>query len=159
LRRFWSRLAHYHANIFNAAEIGNFLGVSHSAIRNYLDILCGTFMVRQLIPWFANIKKRQVKSPKIYFRDAGILNSLISIDTQAQLFAHPKLDGIWELIKFHNSTAAECYYWRTHTGAELDLLIVTPQRKLGFEIKYTNSPKNIPSMRIAMQDLWLAEMR
>jgi len=164
LRRFWVMLAHYHANIFNATEIGNSLGVSHTAIRHYLDILTGTFMVRNLQPWFANIKKRQVKSPKIYFRDTGILNSLIGVEDQNQLLTHPKLGAVWEgfaleeIIRFHAAVSEDCYYWRTHTGAELDLLIVTSQQRLGFEIKYTDSPTISKSMRIALEDLELSRL-
>jgi len=164
LRRFWMMLVHYHGNIFNASEIGRSLGIANTSIRNYLDILSGTFMMRELHPWIINIKKRQVKSPKIYFRDTGILNALLGIENFEDLRIHPKLGSLWEglaleeIIRFHGASENDCYFWATHSGAELDLLIVQGSKKLGFEFKYTDNPKLTKSMQIAMRDLDLTSL-
>ncbi len=161
MRRFWLMLAHYHGQIFNASEIGRALGVSDQTSRRYLDILVGTFMIRSLSPWFENLGKRQVKSPKIFFRDSGILHVLLGIKSEEDLDRHPKLGAFWEgfaieeLCRQMQVVAEECYFWKTQAGAELDLLIVKNGKRIGFEIKYTDSPKITPSMKIAMQDLQL----
>ena len=161
MRRFWLMLAHYHGQIFNASELGRSLGVSDHTVKRYLDVLVGTFMVRVLSPWFENIGKRQVKSPKIYFRDSGILHALVGIVNQNQLDIYPKLGSFWEgfaleeVINIHHATAEECYFWSTQSGAELDLLIIKNGKRLGFEFKYTDRPKITTSMKIAMQDLGL----
>jgi uncharacterized protein len=161
LRRFWMMLVHYHGNVFNASAIGNSLGISHTAIRNYLDILSGTFMIRQLMPWQENIKKRQVKAPKIYFRDSGIMHSLLNISAFKDLQNFPQLGASWEgfaleeVIRNQNVDAEDCYFWATHSGAELDLLIVKGQKRVGFEFKYSDSPKVTKSMQIAFDDLHL----
>lgn len=164
LRRFWMMLVHYHGSIFNSSQIGRSLGISDTTVRSYLDILSGTFMIRELGPWFANIKKRQVKSPKLYFRDPGILNSLIGLESMEALRAYPKLGALWEglaleeIIRYHNAEQENCYFWATHGGAELDLLIVEGDKKLGFEFKYTDSPKLTKSMQIALEDLSLTNL-
>jgi predicted AAA+ superfamily ATPase len=161
LRRFWMMLAHYHGNIFNASEIGKSLSASTTAIRHYIDILVGTFMIRQLQPWAENIKKRQVKTPKIYFRDSGIFHSLLGIRSQEDLFHHPKLGASWEgfaleeIIRFHEADPEDCFFWAVHNQAELDLLIVKGGKKIGFEIKYTDAPKITKSMHIALETLQL----
>ncbi len=163
LRRFWTMLTHYHGQIFNASELGNSLDLSHNTIRNYLDILTGTFMVRELRPWFENMKKRQVKSPKIYFRDSGIYHALCRIQNFNLLMEHPKLGASWEgfaieeIIRHHGTDIDQhdCYFWRTQAGAELDLLIVQGDQRFGFEIKYTDVPKITKSMRIANKELKL----
>lgn len=161
LRRFWLMLAHYHGQIFNASELGRSLGISDHSARKYLDILVGTFMIRMLTPWFENLNKRQVKSPKIYFRDSGILHALIGILDQTQLDTYPKLGAFWEgfaleeIIQFQGATSEECYFWATQGGAELDLLIIKNGKRIGFEFKYTDSPKISPSMQIAINDLKL----
>jgi uncharacterized protein len=161
MRRFWLMLAHYHGQIFNASEIGRSLGVSDHTVRRYLDILAGTFMVRILSPWFENLGKRQVKSPKIYFRDSGILHTLLGIQTTEELETHPKLGAFWEgfaleeICRTFHTSPEECYFWKTQAGAELDLLILKDGKKLGFEIKYTDRPAISRSMRIALQDLQL----
>ena len=161
LRRFWLMLAHYHGQIFNASELGRSLGISDHSARKYLDILVGTFMVRMLNPWFENLGKRQVKSPKIYFRDSGVLHALIGILDQTQLDIHPKLGAVWEgfaleeIIRLHSATSEECYFWATQSGAELDLLILKNGKKIGFEFKYTDTPKISSSMQIAITDLKL----
>ncbi len=164
MRRFWAMLAHYNGNLFNAAEIGTSLGISHTAIRNYLGILEGTFMIRQLKPWHANIKKRQVKTAKIYFRDTGILNSLLGIDNNNELLNNPKLGSIWEgfaleqIVSCSDVQAEDCYFWRTHAGAELDLLVVKGDKRFGYEMKYADAPRITKSMRNAIDDLQLSEL-
>lgn len=164
LRRFWAMLAHYHGNTLNSSEIGNSLGISHNTVRNYLDILSGTFMIRELLPWFENLKKRQVKAPKIYFRDIGIFTALIGLRNLAEIQNHPRLGALWEgfaleeIIRFHAAKSEDCYFWATHNGAELDLLIVNGEQKLGFEFKYTDRPKITKSMQIAIEELKLSNI-
>lgn len=164
MRRFWIMLAHYHGQMFNASEIGRSLGLSDDTMRRYLDLLVGTFMVRRLSPWHENIGKRQVKAPKIYFRDSGIFHALIGVWTDAELKSHPKLGASWEgwaleeAIRRHGATSDEAYFWATHNQAELDLLIVQDGRRIGYEAKYTDAPRLTPSMRIAMEDLRLDEL-
>jgi predicted AAA+ superfamily ATPase len=161
IRRFWLMLAHYHGQIFNASELARSLAISSHTVRSYLDILVGTFMVRILTPWFENLQKRQVKSPKIYFRDSGILNALMGIKEKNQLQEYPKLGSFWEgfaleeVIRVFDATPDECYFWSTQTDAELDLLIIKDGKRFGFEFKYTQAPKITKSMRIAQEDLKL----
>ncbi|HSC25216.1 MAG TPA: ATP-binding protein [Candidatus Babeliales bacterium] len=161
MRRFWLMLAHYHGQIFNASELGRSLGVSDHTVRKYLDILAGTFMIRELVPWFENLQKRQVKSPKIYFRDSGILNALLELTSNEQLHTHPRLGAFWEgfaleeIIAASSASAEECYFWSTQADAELDLLILKNNKRIGFELKYTDAPKITKSMRIALVDLKL----
>ncbi|MFA5137777.1 MAG: ATP-binding protein [Elusimicrobiota bacterium] len=164
LRRFWSMLAHYHGQIFNASEIGGSLGLSDDTMRRYLDVLTGTFMVRRLSPWFENIRKRQVKSPKVYFRDSGLFHALLGAWSDSELRSHPKLGSSWEgwvleeVIRSRGATPEECFFWATHNKGELDLMLVQDGRRTGYEIKFTDAPKLTPSMRIAMQDLKLDEL-
>lgn len=164
LHRFWMMLAHYHGNIFNASEIGNSLTIAGNTVRRYLDILTGTFMVRELLPWFENISKRQVKSPKIYFRDSGIYHSLLNIYNEEDLLTSPKLGASWEgvaleeIIRYHNADSQECYFWGVHNQGELDLLIVKDGKRLGFEFKYTDKPKFPKSQRMAYETLHLDEL-
>lgn len=159
LHRFWMLLAHYHGQLLNTNELGRSLGLSNHTVKKYLDILEGTLMVRTLQPWFENIKKRQVKSVKIYLRDSGILHSLLGLSNRAAVEGHPKLGASWEgfaleeLIKRYEVTDA--YFWRTQAGAELDLLIHDQGKRLGFEFKYTDRPQMTPSMRMALADLKL----
>jgi len=159
IRRFWMMIAHYHGQVFSASEVGKSLGISDHTVRRYLDILIGTFMLRLLFPWFENLGKRQVKSPKVYFRDSGILHALIGIQSEEQLNVYPKIGSFWEgfaleeIIRRFHAQVEECYFWGTHGGAELDLLIVQGGKKIGFEIKYTDSPKVTASMNIAVRDL------
>jgi len=161
LRRFWMMLAHYHGNIFNASEIGQSLGVAHTTARHYLDILTGTFMIRELSPWLENIHKRQIKSPKIYFRDSGIYHSLINIINKDALYINPKLGASWEgfaieeVIRHHNGEAGEIYFWGVHNQGELDLLIIKNGKRLGFEVKYTDRPVLTKSMMMAAEILQL----
>jgi len=159
LRRFWTMLAHYHGQIWNAGEFGRSIGVTNPTARRYLDILAGAYMVRVLPPWFENLKKRQVKSPKIYLRDTGILHGLLQLPTLDAVRGHPKLGASWEgLAVEHVLTALradEAYFWATHAGAELDLFLPYRGRRFGFEFKYADAPHSTRSMRIAIEDLRL----
>ncbi|PIZ25591.1 MAG: hypothetical protein COY47_05095 [Chloroflexi bacterium CG_4_10_14_0_8_um_filter_57_5] len=159
LFRFWSLLAHYHGQIWNAAEAARALEVSQSTTRRYVDLLQDLFMVRQLQPWYANLSKRQVKSPKIYLRDTGLLHYLLGIRSEQELAIHPRGGASWEgyvieeVIKV--ARPDEAYFWATHSGAELDLLLIKNGRRIGVECKRMDAPRLTPSMRIALQDLQL----
>lgn len=159
LLRFWTMLAHYHGQTWNAAEPARSIGVNESTIRRYLDLLEGVFMVRQLQPWHENLKKRQVKSPKVYFRDSGLLHQLLGIRTSGELLSHPKCGASWEgLVVEELLTLAapdEAYFWGTHAGAELDLLMFSHSKRIGVEIKRADAPRLTPSMRTAIEDLRL----
>ena len=162
MRRFWTMLAHYHGQTLNASEIGRSLGVTDKTIRNYLDILTGTFMMRQLQPWFENLRKRQVKSPKIYFRDSGLLHQLLTLTDMHSLLGHPKLGASWEGFAMEQTIQmlklTEVYYWATHSGAELDLMFFKGGRKYGIEFKFNEGPKVTKSMRTACRDLKLKHL-
>jgi predicted AAA+ superfamily ATPase len=159
LLRFWMMLAHYHGQIWNAAEAARSLDVDQTTARRYIDLLEGVYMIRQLQPWFANVKKRQIKSPKIYFCDSGLLHQLLGIRTERDLLTHPKSGASWEgyaieeILKIVRPD--EAYFWRTHNGAELDLLAIKNGRRFGFECKWTDAPKLTPSMKTAIRDLKL----
>ena len=159
LRRFWMMLAHLHSELWNASTIGRSLGVTDKTARRYLDILVGAYMVRALPPWFENLKKRQVKSPKIFFRDCGLLHSLLGIVNRDQLLGHPKLGGSWEGFVIEHILdrlgSRDAYFWATHQGAELDLLVFHRGRRLGFEVKFSDAPGLTKSMRVAHDDLEL----
>jgi hypothetical protein len=157
LLRFWTMLAHYHGQVWNGAELARSLGVSEPTVRRYLDTLTGVFMIRQLQPWYANLGKRQVKSPKIYFRDSGILHQLLGMRTQDELLLHPKSGASWEGYVVEEVISAvapdEAYFWATHNGAELDLLLFKDGRRVGVECKRLDAPRLTPSMRNALADL------
>lgn len=159
LMRFWSMLAHNHAGVWKATDPARSLGISEPTIRRYLDLFSGLFLVRQLQPWHENISKRQVKSPKIYVRDSGLLHLLLGITNEAQLLAHPKLGASWEgfLIEalIHTHQPDQSYFWATHQGAELDLLMIKHGKRLGFEIKRADAPTLTASMRRVRADLAL----
>lgn len=162
LRKFWTMIAHYHANIWNAAEFARSLGTSENTIRRYLDILSGAYTLRILPPWYENLKKRQVKSPKIYIRDSGLLHSFLQIASLADLQGHPKIGSSWEgfaldqVIRYFNSRDA--YFWSTHAGAELDLMLLLKGKRVGFEFKYADAPGTSKSMHIAIEDLNLEQL-
>ena len=164
LRRFWTMLAYYHGQIWNASEFARNFGVNHTTIRRYLDILTSAFVVRQLQPWHENIKKRQVKSPKVYLSDTGLLHTLLGIPNKADLEAHPKIGASWEGFVMSHVTRVlevrphECYFWAAHTGAELDLLLVRGRKRWGFEVKRTSSPAVTPSMKSSLADLKLQRL-
>lgn len=162
LLRFWTMLAHYHGQIWKASEPARALGISEPTIRQYLDVLEGVFMVRVLHPWFANLKKRQVKSPKIYFRDTGLLHYLLGIRSELDLQTHPKSGASWEGYAIEETikiTAPDdVYYWATHGGAELDLLLLKNGRRIGVECKRVDAPRLTPSMRTVLEDLELDQL-
>ncbi len=159
LRRFWTMVAHYHGQVWNAAEFARSLGASENTARRYLDILTGAYMVRVLPPWFENLKKRQVKAPKIYIRDTGILHALLQLTSQQDILGHPKLGASWEGFALEHVlntvNTRDAYYWATHGGAELDLLLLASGKRFGFEFKYADAPSLTRSMRVALQDLQL----
>ncbi len=161
LRRFWNMLAFYHGQTFNASAIGYSLGLSDNTVRRYLDILSGTYMIRILTPWHENISKRQLKTPKIYFKDSGLLHALIGIEQKKQLLLDPRLGAFWEgfaleeIIRTFQAAPEECYYWGTSGDGELDLLLVKRGKRLGFEFKYGDNPKTTKSMHNALKDLSL----
>lgn len=159
LYRFWAMLAHYHGQVWNAAEPARSLGVNESTVRRYLDLLTQAYLIRQLQPWFVNLGKRQVKAPKIYFRDSGLLHSLLGIGDLAALGRHPKSGASWEGFALDQvlriARPDEAYFWATHAGAELDLLMVKNGRRVGVEFKRTDAPQMTASMRIALNDLSL----
>jgi len=159
LRRFWSMLAHYHGQTWNAAELARALAVNEATVRRYLDLLTGVFMVRQVPPWFENLGKRQVKAPKVYIRDSGMLHTLLGVGSRRDLEYHPKVGASWEGYAIEEIIKAvepdETYFWATHNGAELDLLLFKNGKRIGVECKRTDAPSLTPSMRTAMTDLRL----
>lgn len=162
LLRFWMMLAHYHGGIWNAAEAARSLGVSEPTARRYLDVLSGLYLVRVLQPWHENLGKRQVKAPKIYMRDSGMLHALLGLAAERDLASHPKVGASWEgfaieeVLRTARPDAA--HFWATHTGAELDLLLFVRGRRYGVEVKYQDAPRMTPSMRIAIDDLGLERL-
>lgn len=159
LFRFWTMLAHYHGQVWNAAEPARSLGIGETSVRRYLELLEGVLMVRQLRPWHENLKKRQVKSPKVYIRDSGLLHQLLGIRTLPDLLSHPKCGASWEGYVIEEIISIvqpdEVYFWATHAGAELDLLLFKDGRRFGVEIKRADAPRLTPSMRTALEDLRL----
>jgi predicted AAA+ superfamily ATPase len=161
LRRFWTMLAHYHGQTWNGSELSRALGVSDKTVSRYLDILEGTFMAFRLTPWHANVGKREVKAPKVYVTDTGLLHSLLGIGEFDALLAHPKCGASWEgfivreILRRTGAKRGEAFFWGVHSGAELDLLILQDGRRLGFEIKLTKSPQVTVSMRTSKESLGL----
>src|SRR5437588_3457869 len=159
LLRFWNMVAHYHGQIWNAAELARALAVNESTVRRYLDLMAGVFMLRQLPPWFENLGKRQVKSPKVYVRDSGLLHSLLGITNRRDLEYHPKVGASWEGYAVEEVLKSfrpdEAYYWATYNGAELDLFLFKNGRRIGIECKRADAPALTPSMRTALADLKL----
>jgi uncharacterized protein len=160
--RFWRMLAHYHGQIWNAAELARAFGVSEPTVRKYLDILTQTYMVRQLQPWHQNLSKRQVKSPKIYLRDTGLLHTLLGIRSTSDLLAHPASGASWEGFALEQviriSKPDEAYFWATHASAELDLLLIRGRTRIGVEFKRSDAPTVSRSMQIAIDDLMLDKL-
>ena len=157
LRRFWVMISHYHGQIVNLSELGRSFGVSDHTVRRYLDILVGTFMIRLLPPWYANVGKRLVKAPKLYVRDSGVFHSLQGISTPTLLEEHPKLGASWEGFALEQAVRllgiSDPYFWRTHTGAELDLLWFARGKTWGMEFKYSDAPRISRGLRASMDDL------
>ena len=162
LRRFWTMIAHYHGQTWNGAELARALAVGEAAVRRYLDLLTGVFMVRQLAPWHENLGKRQVRAPKVYVRDSGLLHALLGIGSRRDLELHPKVGASWEGYAVEEVLKAlrpdEAYFWATHQGAELDLLLFRRDRRIGVECKRMDAPKLTPAMRIALTDLKLDQL-
>ena len=164
MRRFWTMLAHYHGEIWNGSELARAFGVSHKTVRGYLDTLCSTFMAKRLDPWHENVAKRQVKSPKVYLADSGVLHTLLGLNSRDDLLEHPKVGSSWEGFAIGEVAAhlgarpEECFFWKLHSGAELDLLIRRGNTRRGFELKLTSSPRVTPSMRSALEGLGLEEL-
>jgi len=162
MRRFWTMLAHTHGQIWNASSLGRSLGLNDKTVRSYLDILSGTFMVRQLQPWHVNLKKRQVKAPKIYLRDCGLLHALLGVESRHQLLGHPALGSSWEGFALEQVLGLlrpkDAYFWATHSGAELDLFFVAGGKNYGIEFKFSDAPQMTRSMHSAMTDLDLAHL-
>jgi predicted AAA+ superfamily ATPase len=159
MRRFWTMLAHNHGAIWNASVLSRSMGLSDKTVRSYLDILTGTFMVRQLQPWYENLGKRQVKAPKIYFRDSGLLHTLLGLPDSSVLAGHPSVGASWEGFVLEEILRAvkpsQPYFWATHGGAEIDLFFEQRGRRYAVEVKFTEAPKITRSMRIAFEDLRL----
>ena len=161
MRRFWTMLAHYNGQVWNASEVAASMGIAPNSSRNYLDALEQTFMVRQLLPWHANVKKRLVKTPKLYFRDSGLYHALLHIENQQQLLTHPKLGASWEAFALEqvltDLQTRDAYFYAAHSGMELDLYLPN-QGNLGIEFKRQDAPKITRSMREAIKDLSLKEL-
>jgi predicted AAA+ superfamily ATPase len=164
MRRFWEMLAHVHGGVLNSSELGRAFGVADTTVRRYLETLEATFMVRCLRPYHANLSKRQVKAPKVYLSDSGLLHTLLDIDTADQLAGHPRVGASWEgfmldtVIDLMQARPEQCFFWATHAGAELDLLIVNGTSRRGFEFKRSTAPTVTPSMRAALADLALDQL-
>ncbi len=154
-------LAHWHGQLWNGAEFGRAFGVSHTTVRRYLDLLTSVFVVRQLQPWFENISKRQVRSPKVYIADSGILHALLGLTDRTDVVSHPKVGASWEgfviqqIVQLLRAAPEQCFHWSTHAGAELDLLVLDGSRRHGFEVKRSEAPPLTRSMRSAVETLSL----
>lgn len=161
MRRFWMMLAHYHAQVWNASELARSFAVAHTTVQRYLDVLSATFMVRQLQGWHENIGKRQVKAPKVYFRDSGLLHTLLGLSAAPAIETHPKVGASWEgfaleaVVDRLGARPEECFFWATYSGAEIDLLVVRGGQRIGVEFKRTTSPLVTRSMHVAAEDLHL----
>jgi uncharacterized protein len=162
LRRFWTMVAHYHGQVWNAAQLARSIGTSENTARRYLDILSGAYMIRILPPWFENLRKRQVKAPKVYIRDSGLLHALLQLQSLSDIQSHPKLGASWEGFALEQVIGAldsrDLYFWATQAGAELDLLTLIRGKRYGFEFKYADAPGTNRSMHVAVQDLSLEHL-
>lgn len=164
LRRFWTMLAHWHGQLWNSAEFGRAFGVAHTTVRRYLDLLTSLFVIRQLPPWLENIRKRQVRTPKVYIADSGLLHALLGISSREDLLSHPKVGASWEgfvieqILGLLEAPPTQCFHWSVHTGAELDLLVVAGTRRYGFEVKRAEAPRPTRSMYTALETLGLERL-
>lgn len=164
LRRFWMMLAHYHGQLLNMDQIANSMSISGHTVRRYLDVLVGTFMVRLLQPWHENVGKRQIKTPKIYLRDSGLMNTLMRIQSDNDMRTSPLKGAIWEgfaleeIIRALHLYPEDYFFWRTRQGSELDLLVFTNGKRIGFEFKYGDTPKTTKSMHLVLEDLKLDKL-
>jgi predicted AAA+ superfamily ATPase len=161
MHRFWRMLAHYHGQLWNGAELSRAFGVAATTVRRYLDVLTGALVINQLPPWHENIGKRQVRSPKVYLADSGILHTLLGVEDREDLEGHPKIGASWEGFVLQEvkvrlgARPEECYFWSTYSGAELDLLVVRGRRRYGFEVKRTSAPSLTRSAQSALETLRL----
>lgn len=159
MRRFWTMVAHYHGQVWNSADPARALGVGETTVRRYLDLLTDALVIRQMQPWHANLRKRQVKSPKVYVRDSGLLHELLGIENQTELLYHPKLGASWEGFAVEQVLATESHteaaFWATHQGAEIDLILRRRGQFYGVECKRVDAPRVTPSIRNALADLGL----
>ena len=161
MRRFWTMLAHYHGNHWNGAELGRALGVTAPTVNSYLDTLVDALVARRIQPWYENLKKRQVKAPKVYLSDCGLLHALLGVKDEADLMGHPKSGASWEgfamqeVVRIVGASWEDCYFWATHRGSELDLLMMQGSRRTGFEFKRSSAPSMTRSMHTALSDLKL----
>ncbi len=162
MRRFWTMLAHYHGQTWNASELGRSLDLSDKTVRSYLDILTGTLMVRQLQPWYENIGKRQVKAPKVYLRDSGLLHALLNIPDFQTLHGYPRAGASWEGFAIEQfmqiMKPPQAFFWATHSGAELDLFFIHRGRRYGIEFKFSETPRITKSMKQALESLNLEHL-
>ncbi len=164
LRRFWTMLAHWHGQVWNGAEFGRAFGVAHTTVRRYLDLLTSVFVVQQLQPWHENVAKRQVRSPKVYIGDSGLLHALLGLSTREALASHPKVGASWEgfvvrqVTQLLEAPPGRCFHWSTYAGAELDLLVLAGDRRYGFEVKRSEAPRLTASMRSAVETLGLRRL-
>jgi predicted AAA+ superfamily ATPase len=162
LRRFWTMLAHYHGQTWNASELGRSMGLSDKTVRSYLDILTGTFMIRQLQPWHENIGKRQVKAPKVYFRDSGMLHSLLNLPDFHTLTGSPLVGASWKGFALEQTLQvlkpSQAFFWATYGGVEIDLFFLHRGHRYGVEFKFSEAPQTTKSMRIAMETLQLQHL-
>ncbi|MCK5271966.1 MAG: ATP-binding protein [Sedimentisphaerales bacterium] len=162
VRRFWTMIAHYHGQVWNASRIASAMGVNDKTVRSYLDILTETYMIRQLQPWHENIRKRQVKSPKIYFRDTGLLHSLLDLQALYAVTGHPQVGASWEGFAIEQilrtTRPSQAYYWATYSGAELDMFFVLNGLRYGIEFKFSEAPDKTKSMSIAIDSLKLHKL-
>ena len=159
MRRFWTMLAHWHGQIWNGSELGRAIAASDKTVRRYLDLLTGTYMVRQLQPWFENVAKRQVKAPKIYLRDTGLLHALLGLPDDDALLGHPRVGASWEGFAIEQILGAlgrsDAWFWNAHGGGELDLLVIERGRRIGFEVKFNEAPRITAAMRNVAETLAL----
>jgi predicted AAA+ superfamily ATPase len=162
VRRFLTMLAHYHGQTWNASEVGRSLGLAHTTVNRYLDLLAGALLLRVLPPWYENLGKRLIKSPKVYIKDSGLLHQLLGLRTFEDLEGHPKMGASWEGFALEQTLATfqeeEAFYWATHAGAELDLLLMRGRHRVGMEFKYSSAPTTTKSMHIALEDLKLEHL-
>jgi hypothetical protein len=162
LRRFWTMVAHYHGQTWNAAHIAGSLGINDTTARRYLDVFAGAYMIRTLAPWFENVAKRQRRAPKTYVRDSGILHALLGITDREALMRHPKCGASWEGLALEHVLRlvprAEAYYWAVHNGPELDLLLVHRGRRIGVEFKFSDAPAASHTLHTVLADLALERL-
>ena len=164
LRRFWQMVSHYHGNILNFSELGQSFGIADTTVRHYVDILKGTFMIRVLPPWHANMGKRLVKRPKLYFRDSGLFHALLSVGNSDALHTHPKLGSSWEGFALEcvwrsvGKSEEQAFFWATHSGAEVDLFWQHEGKRWACEFKYADAPTLTKSMISALSSLQLEKL-